>query len=228
MKQCAYCGAEVPEAKIACPACGKSLFSRPASGARPRPPEVAVDTKSPPARRFRARLLPILFGMLCLLFGFFIVWIFGQVKVVHCTRIEPHQVDCWVQSKWVGWLPAGRPVVVPGVRLAQARIQVAEYEDQIDSIYVDLNGSSQTEQVSWSSLPNASSAAGQINHFIQDGQTRETQVRDAPGWFEVSCGAFLFADLLFCSVLMFRMASSGWKKSSLSDVQSASSSDSGL
>lgn len=226
MKQCAYCGAEVPEAKIACPACGKSLFSRPASGVRSRPPEVAV--KSPPARRFRVRPLPILFSVICLLFGFFVVWIFGQVKVVHCTRVEPRQVDCRVQSKWLGWLPAGRPVVVPGVRSARARLETSEYYDQMDRVYLELSGASTSGQLDWITMSQARDVAEQINRFIRDEQGPEVEIRSAPGWFIQACGAFLFADLLFFSVLMFRWASSGREKSSLSDVQSASSSDSGL
>lgn len=145
-------------------------------------------------------------GLLCLLFGLFIVWLFGHVTVVACTRVEPSQVDCQVSDLWAGWLLMGRPVTVSGVRVAGARLEVSDYYDQMDRIYLELIGRFQTKQISWSSLPNASSAAEQINHFIRDGQARGIQIRDVPGWFEVSCGAFLFADLLFFSVLAFRQA----------------------
>ncbi|MBN1936510.1 MAG: hypothetical protein JW934_17745 [Anaerolineae bacterium] len=198
MKQCAYCGAEVPGGKIVCPACGKSLFRLAALDAHPKPAKIA--------RRLKVRPIPAAVGVLCLLFGVFIVWLFGLVTVIACTRVEPSQVDCRVYDLWAGWLPMGRLTTVSRLRSARARIEVSDYEDQMDRTYVELSGVSQTEQVSWSSLPTASNAAEQINHFIRDSQAREIKVRDVPGWFEISCGAFLFADLVFFSVLLFRGA----------------------
>lgn len=139
---------------------------------------------------------------MCLSFGVFVLCIFGQVTVVACVRIEPRQVDCQVRETWAGWLPMGRPHIVRNVRLAQAQVEPADYYDQPDRIYLELSTAEGATDISFTNLPNAERAAGQINGFIREGRAASSEVRDAWGWFPLSCGLFLFADALFFSVLM--------------------------
>lgn len=106
-----------------------------------------INPKPTERPQWRDILSSLAFGSLFALSGLIFLIAFLQVKVLNCTRLEPSQVTCGLESKLLGVVPLGsRPV--PGLQGARLAEELSE------STYEDSRGRRQTRysQLYWVAL----------------------------------------------------------------------------
>jgi len=144
----------------------------------------------------KQRLPPVIAAVLCLAFAAFIAWIFATVTFITCNRVEPAQVDCVIQDKFLGVVPLGKPKTLHNVRSATMMTDYDVFDDAPGAVFLLLHTRDDVLKLEFNRYVSADQAEQQLTAFLQS-EDDAIQVRDTQGWFGSLCGGFLFLDILF-------------------------------
>lgn len=164
----------------------------------------STKTKRTDPPKWGSILGSLTFGLVFTLGGLLFLVAFAQVKVLTCTRLEPSQSSCVLESKLLGVLPLGS-TSLPGLQGARVAHEISE------STYKDDKGRTRTSQSTlyWVALitdggevaldtgrsswiGSKQQTADRINAFVR---SRETGSFQAYG--DLTSLLFVWAPLLF-------------------------------
>jgi hypothetical protein len=146
-------------------------------------------------RRYRVNGFELIFGLALSLFGvLFMVWM-GQVKTLTCTRLEPSQFECLMQSRLLGLIPL-KSTSVEGLQGAKVETETVTRNSQDSSgrsrtrneTFHILYLLTQAEQIEFDASGNdvvgsREQSAQQINDFINDPGAKSLRVQSDRGHF---------------------------------------------
>jgi len=167
-------------------------------------PRKKIKTKRVDRPKWWAILMNLVFGLVFTLSGLLCLVVFAQVNVLTCTRLEPSQPSCVLESRLLGVLPLNS-TPLEGLRGARVADKISE------STYEDSNGRTRTRQTKfyWIALitdegevdldaltsgwiGQKQHTADRINAFVRDpGEKRLQAYSDLTSLF------FIWAPLLF-------------------------------
>jgi hypothetical protein len=130
--------------------------------------------------RLKQVISATLYGLVFTACGCVLSLIFGQAAILTCNRIEPSQIECVRQTKWLRWVPVGEQSI-PELRGAE----VGQSCDEDGCTYrVELNTAEGliplTTYFSSGAGPKQE-ATERINAFLQNPQGSSLTVRSDAG-----------------------------------------------
>ncbi|UCC61768.1 MAG: hypothetical protein JSV36_13315 [Anaerolineae bacterium] len=121
-----------------------------------------------------------LYGLAFTACGCLFSLIFGQAATLTCTRVEPSQIECVRQSKWLGWLPVSAVSLqhVEGAEVAQScddegcsyRVELTTAEGIVPLTSYYSSGSRSKKE-----------AADRINAFLRNSEGSSLTVKSDAG-----------------------------------------------
>ncbi len=156
---------------------------------------------------FRRKKASWLIGLLIIVFGMVMVFIFGKVTKVTCQRAEPAQVNCVKRESWLGLIPLSETNIV--------NVQSAYVDEHIDSEDGDLTyrvvitsdeGDVPLTSFYSGNYGNKGDTAMTINNFVANGREDSLTMTDNSGIAAaVFSGAFVLGGIYMMIVRLFKL-----------------------
>jgi len=129
----------------------------------------------------RRPIIPaVLYGLAFTACGCLFSLIFGQAATLTCTRVEPSQIECVRESKWLGWLPVSSASLqhVQGAEVAQScddegctyRVELSTAEGTVPLTSYYSSGSQSKQET-----------ADRVNAFLKDLRESSLTVKSDAG-----------------------------------------------